>query len=178
MFSENIKNYRKAKGLSQEELAIKLNVVRQTVSKWEKGLSVPDAEMLIKIADELGVSVSTLLDETISSNDDMELKTLANKLEILNEQLANQKENKRKALRIIFIAAIVLSLLVILVNVLGYIHYLGVMNEMNNNSAIIGGSDAPTNIYVSVVPVNKIPFFASLIALVVSILGLYKIKKR
>lgn len=40
MLNENIKNLRKAKGLSQEELAIKLNVVRQTVSKWEKGVSL------------------------------------------------------------------------------------------------------------------------------------------
>lgn len=39
MLNENLKNIRKAKGLSQEELAIKLNVVRQTVSKWEQGLS-------------------------------------------------------------------------------------------------------------------------------------------
>ena len=40
MLNENIRNLRKAKGLSQEELAIKLNVVRQTVSKWEKGVSL------------------------------------------------------------------------------------------------------------------------------------------
>ena len=40
MLSENIKNLRKAKGISQEELAIKLNVVRQTISKWEKGGSL------------------------------------------------------------------------------------------------------------------------------------------
>ena len=49
MLNKNIKALRKAKGLSQEELAIKLNVVRQTVSKWEKGLSVPDAGMVIQI---------------------------------------------------------------------------------------------------------------------------------
>ena len=49
MLSENIKRLRKAKGLSQEELAVKLNVVRQTVSKWEQGLSVPDADLLIKL---------------------------------------------------------------------------------------------------------------------------------
>ena len=53
MLNENIKALRKAKGLSQEELAIKLNVVRQTVSKWEKGLSVPDAGMVIQIAEVL-----------------------------------------------------------------------------------------------------------------------------
>lgn len=61
MLNENIKNLRKAKGLSQEELAIKLNVVRQTVSKWEKGLSVPDSNLLISLADELDTSVSILL---------------------------------------------------------------------------------------------------------------------
>lgn len=53
MLKENIKSIRKLKGLSQEELAIKLNVVRQTISKWEQGLSVPDAEMLISISEAL-----------------------------------------------------------------------------------------------------------------------------
>ena len=50
MLSENIKTIRKSKGYSQEELAVKLNVVRQTISKWEQGLSVPDSEMLISIS--------------------------------------------------------------------------------------------------------------------------------
>ncbi|MBC8924487.1 helix-turn-helix transcriptional regulator, partial [Escherichia coli] len=49
MLNENIKAIRKSKGLSQEEIAIKLNVVRQTISKWEQGLSVPDSDMLISI---------------------------------------------------------------------------------------------------------------------------------
>ena len=61
MLSENIKTIRKSKGLSQEELAVKLNVVRQTVSKWEKGLSVPDSEMLISLSEALETPVSTLL---------------------------------------------------------------------------------------------------------------------
>ena len=65
MLNENIKAIRKSKGLSQEELAIKLNVVRQTVSKWERGLSVPDSEMLISISDALETPVSTLLGETL-----------------------------------------------------------------------------------------------------------------
>lgn len=56
MLNENIRNLRKAKGISQEELVIKLHVVRQTVSKWEKGLSVPDASMLIELAEELDTS--------------------------------------------------------------------------------------------------------------------------
>ena len=50
MLNENIKAIRKSKGLSQEELAVRLNVVRQTVSKWENGLSVPVSDMLILIS--------------------------------------------------------------------------------------------------------------------------------
>lgn len=65
MLNENIRALRKAKGLSQGELAIKLNVVRQTVSKWEQGRSVPDADMLIVLSEALGVPASTLLGETV-----------------------------------------------------------------------------------------------------------------
>ena len=62
MLNENIKAIRKSKGLSQQELAIKLNVVRQTVSKWEQGLSVPDSDMLVLISEVLETPVSTLLE--------------------------------------------------------------------------------------------------------------------
>ncbi len=66
MLNENIKTIRKAKGLSQQELAVKLNVVRQTISKWEQGLSVPDSDMLISISEALEIPVSTLLGETVT----------------------------------------------------------------------------------------------------------------
>ena len=66
MLNENIKAIRKSKGLSQQELAVKLNVVRQTVSKWEQGLSVPDSAMLISISQALETPVSTLLGETVA----------------------------------------------------------------------------------------------------------------
>ena len=59
MLNENIKISRKSKGLTQDEIAIKLNVVRQTVSKWERGLSVPDSEMLISLSKILEIPVST-----------------------------------------------------------------------------------------------------------------------
>ena len=65
MLNENIKAIRKSKGLSQQDLAVKLNVVRQTVSKWEQGLSVPDSDMLISISEALETPVSTLLGETV-----------------------------------------------------------------------------------------------------------------
>ena len=71
MLSENIKNLRKQKGLTQEELAVRLNVVRQTVSKWEKGISVPDAALLEKLADILDTNVSTLLGKIVEPENDM-----------------------------------------------------------------------------------------------------------
>ena len=67
MLCENIKAIRKSKGLSQEELAIKLNVVRQTISKWEQGLSVPDADMLISLSEAFETPVSTLLGEPVTA---------------------------------------------------------------------------------------------------------------
>ena len=84
MLSENIKAIRKSKGLSQEELSIKLNVVRQTISKWEKGLSVPDSEMLMTISEVLETPVSTLLGETISETKVDDIKTISEKLEVIN----------------------------------------------------------------------------------------------
>lgn len=63
MLKDNLKSARKAKGLSQEELAIKLNVVRQTISKWKQGLSVPDGKMLISISEVFDTPISTLLEE-------------------------------------------------------------------------------------------------------------------
>ena len=90
MLNENIRNLRKAKGISQEELAIKLNVVRQTVSKWEKGLSVPDSSILVSLAEELDTSVSTLLGETIQKEclNKGDLKNISEKLEVINLQFA------------------------------------------------------------------------------------------
>ena len=94
MLNENIKKLRKAKGLSQEELAVKLNVVRQTVSKWENGLSVPDSGMLIELADELGTSVSKLLGDDVETTEPDDLKAISEKLEVINLQLANRERNK------------------------------------------------------------------------------------
>ncbi len=91
MLSENIKTIRKSKGLSQQELAIKLNVVRQTISKWEQGLSVPDSDMLISISEVLETPVSTLLGETIVELEVDNLKVISEKLEIINLQLVQRK---------------------------------------------------------------------------------------
>ena len=91
MFNENLKMLRKRKGFTQEELAIKVNVVRQTVSKWEKGLSVPDAEVLQKIAEVLDVGVNELLGANMAQ--DVNKNEIAEQLARLNEQFAIK--NKR-----------------------------------------------------------------------------------
>ena len=79
MLHENLKALRKQKGLTQEELAIRLNVVRQTVSKWESGRSVPDADILLKIADVLDVSISDLLGAALP-NDETQQNEIAAQL--------------------------------------------------------------------------------------------------
>ncbi len=96
MLKENIKSIRKSRGLSQEELAVKLNVVRQTISKWEQGLSVPDSEMLISISEVLETPVSTLLGENISDSKVDDLKIISEKLEIINLQLLQRKNARIK----------------------------------------------------------------------------------
>ena len=104
MLSKNIQSIRKSKGLSQQELAIQLNVVRQTISKWEQGLSVPDSDMLISISEVLEVPVSTLLGETVVETKVDDLKVLSEKLEIINLQLAQKKIARRKIMQGLLIA--------------------------------------------------------------------------
>lgn len=98
MLNENLKSFRKAKGLSQEELAVKLNVVRQTISKWEQGLSVPDADMLISLSESLETSVSTLLGETVVEAKADDVTAISEKLEVINLQLARREDRRRKLL--------------------------------------------------------------------------------
>lgn len=115
MLHENIKTFRKERGLTQEELAIRVNVVRQTVSKWEKGQSVPDADLLQKISEVLEVSVSQLLGE----EKEMERgrNEIAEQLSRINEQLAIKN---RRAKRIWTIVGVVLGCWILL-HVLGAI---------------------------------------------------------
>ena len=98
MLNENIKTIRKSKGLSQQELAVKLNVVRQTISKWEQGLSVPDSDLLISLSEALETPVSTLLGETVVETEVDAVKALSEKLEIINLQFARRKALRRKVL--------------------------------------------------------------------------------
>lgn len=137
MLNENIKRLRKLKGFSQEELAIKLNVVRQTVSKWENGLSVPDSSMLIVLADELDTSVSTLLGESVSESASDDLKIISEKLEVINLQLAKKSKIKVKAVRGVLIALCSLIMIIFIALALMQSSYLG-WNYNNPELAVAG----------------------------------------
>ena len=116
MFHENLKALRKDRGPSQEELAVRLNVVRQTISKWEKGLSVPDAAMLIRLAEVLDTTVSRLLGADVPE-DEADRDRLAEQLARINEQLAVRNRRGRFILRLvlgILAAFVVVNLLLIL----------------------------------------------------------------
>lgn len=137
MLNENIKACRKAKGLSQEELAVKINVVRQTISKWEQGLSVPDSDMLIALSDALETPVSTLLGETVSETPADDLKALAEKLEVINLQLAKEKDARRRTLRWVFIGLLIaIAAIAVILFGLGS-PYLG-WNMNDPETAVIG----------------------------------------
>ncbi len=114
MFGENLKAMRKAKGYTQEELAIKINVVRQTVSKWEKGLSVPDADVLSQIAEVLDTKVSVLLGGTITEETDKD--AVAEQLAKISEQLAIKNRRSKaiwKTIGMIVLAIMILNILAI-----------------------------------------------------------------
>ena len=114
MLKDNLKLARKAKGFSQEELAIKLNVVRQTISKWEQGLSVPDAEMLISISEVFDTPVSTFLGENLSESKEDDLKVISEKLEIINLQLSQRKKEKRKIIHWTLISLCIIIIIMFL----------------------------------------------------------------
>ena len=137
MLNKNIKSIRKSKGLSQEELAVKLNVVRQTISKWEQGLSVPDSEMLISISEALETPVSTLLGEPIVESKIDDLKAISKKLEVINYQLSQRKCSRRRTYHWLFLSlcAVIIIISTILIALNSY--YLG-WNFTNPETAVIG----------------------------------------
>lgn len=138
MLNESIKNLRRQKGMSQEELANKLHVVRQTVSKWENGLSVPDSSLLISLADELDSNVAKLLGETIEEKDESNLDALSKKLEAINLILYNQKVRRIKIFHTILIC---LNICIVGVFILLYLMQSSYLNwDYNNTESAISGT--------------------------------------
>ncbi len=118
MFNENLRELRKSKGFTQEELATKINVVRQTVSKWEKGLSVPDADSLQKIADVLEVDVSQLLGAKIEKEEDN--NEIAQQLSRINEQLVIKNRRAKKIWTAVCVILLLPLIILIIMGILGY----------------------------------------------------------
>lgn len=129
MLAENIKAIRKQRGMTQEELATRLNVVRQTVSKWEKGLSVPDADLLKRIAEILETDVSTLLGAPIST--ETNTNEIAEQLSRINEQLAT----KARMVKRIWFAVGIVAFSIIILTVIWII--LGSTTGLNENTSIV-----------------------------------------
>ena len=137
MLNENSRAIRKSKGLSQEELAVKLNVVRQTISKWEQGLSVPDSDMLISISEALDTPVSTLLGETVTEPEADDLKAISEKLEVINLQLAQRKTARRKMLHWLFITLCAVIVIIFAVLMVLNSPYLG-WDYSDPETAVVG----------------------------------------
>ena len=126
MFAENLKKIRKDKGYTQETLAEKLNVVRQTVSKWEKGLSLPDVDMLPKIVNVLETDVNILLDGQITTTDQSEIvKQLAK----INEQLTIKNRRYRKIMKTIAIILLIIVIFGILLVILNMGTFISISNS-------------------------------------------------
>ena len=137
MLNENIKAIRKSKGLSQQELAIKLNVVRQTISKWEQGLSVPDSDMLISLSEVLETPVSTLLGETVTEAEVDNLKAISEKLEVINLQLAQRKTTRRKIIRWLLVSLCAIILMIFAALIIWSSPYLG-WDYSDPETAVLG----------------------------------------
>jgi len=181
MLNENLKAARKACGLSQEELASQLHVVRQTVSKWEQGLSVPDADMLICLADVLNTSVTALLGNSSSPSlpQENEAAVLAQKLEALTLQLAQQNEKRRRFWRAV--AALLAG-----ISIFGFAYsglHLLYGHYANRRfgpltAGIIGGADGPTAILVSSTSQWGMTLAAALLAAAASAFVFYKTRRK
>ena len=117
MFADNLKTLRRARGLSQEELAGRLHVTRQTISKWENALSVPDAELLLRLAEELEVPVSRLLGGPVEEEPAPD--QVAAHLAELNRLLAERNRRSRRIWRVVagvLIGIVALYVLLLLLN--------------------------------------------------------------
>lgn len=168
MLSENIRTIRKSKGLSQQELAVKLNVVRQTISKWEQGLSVPDSDLLIALSEALETPVSTLLGQTVTEPEADDLKAISEKLEVINLQLAQRKTTRRKLLHWLLIALCALIGVIYVLLFAFHSSYLG-WDYQNPEIAVAGAAfHAAEWLFVRIAPV----------VLIGAVVGIFLTRKR
>lgn len=135
MLNENIKNLRKNKGLTQEEFANRLHVVRQTVSKWEKGYSVPDAEMLKRIAEILDTDVTHLLGSPIEPDTNIDM--VAEQLSRINEQLIIKNRRSRRIWKTIGTVFLIIFLVQLFLVIIGMVAFDNLKISSNYTEAYV-----------------------------------------
>lgn len=117
MFGERVRKLRIEKGLSQEALADRLHVVRQTVSKWEKGFSVPDADLLQRLADIFDVPLEDLLGATETETTDLDL--ISKKLSSISEELSIRNRRLKRFIKVILGTILIVFVLTLIILLLG-----------------------------------------------------------
>ncbi len=128
-FNENLRNLRKEKDLSQDYLAAKLNVSRQTISKWENGSAMPNLSKLIELAEFFEVSMDTLLGMEFNSVQNEETADITKYEQYANQLAAvidenQRKETNKKIKNIIIVFAILIIAIVII--------FISKANDLNN----------------------------------------------
>lgn len=136
MLHENLRRARINKGLSQEQLAVQANVVRQTVSKWEKGTSVPDAQTLVHLSEILEIPVNALLDEPqepelAEAHAPAALSDVARQLAQMNELTALKMQHDKEFWSKVKTFAIAVALLMALAAILP--HWNETFHEFGQN---------------------------------------------
>lgn len=125
MLNVRLKELRKQYRYSQEELASMLHVTRQTISKWEQGRSVPDADLLIRISEVFHVNVQDLLEEQAMPQVDEE-ESIAKQLERLNYELAEKNRRGKRLWSIIrkcLLVVLMLLLFSIVISIISFTLY-------------------------------------------------------
>ena len=154
MLNENLSKVRKERGLTQEALAVKLNVVRQTISKWENGTAVPDADTLCRIAEALDVSVVDLLGSPVNE-EKMDMTAIAKSLAEINEQLAIKNRRSSKVLKVI--CGIIIG--IFLITVILVILYISVRTPIINDTSV----PAETNVGIPIeLDKNGVPLWTEI----------------
>ena len=146
MLQENLRTLRKARGLSQEDLAQQLHITRQTLSKWENGLSVPDAQLLLRLAEILDVPVSELLGGPVEAAGEDEA-TVALHLERLNALLAERNRRSRRIWKIVagvLIGAAALTVLLLLSSLIAFRSFTAKPAVSGETEVVVEGSNLPS----------------------------------
>ena len=178
MLNENIRRLRRARGLSQEELAGQLHIVRQTLSKWEQGLSVPDAETLSRLAGLLGATTADLLGETPPEEETgATLADLAGQLAALTDHYAREQTRRRRFWHIVCILVLSLSVLTLAACALVLLTVWLSSRELSASVGVIGGADGPTRIFVAHAGGQWLTPTLAIAAGTAAVIGLFRLKK-